>query len=252
MKQSKENIPIIEFENVSMKYKKKLNNSLDDISFKLKEGDFHAFLGSNGAGKSTTIRILIGLNRDYSGSVKYYDSNLMQFKEPIRNMISYVPAHIVFPNDFKVYSYLLNNTLLVRNDIEEIKKEIDHYLKTFNLTKYKNKITNKLSSGERQKIALVRAMLENSKILVLDEPFSNLDPKSRYQWMNFLKTLNEKNNTTIFLSSHVISDLVGFVNSATFIENGKILYNGKIKSEELKEKYMQYIIKNDELINYEI
>lgn len=252
MKSNKESVAIVEFINVSMKYKKKLDYSLENISFKINQGDFHAFLGSNGAGKSTTIRILIGLNKDYKGIVKYSDNNLNFFEKPIRNMISYVPAHIVFPSDFKVYNYLLSNTLLVRDDIENIKKEINHYLDIFNLTKYKNKLTNKLSSGERQKIALVRAILEDSKMLVLDEPFSNLDPKSRYQWMTFFKNLNKKKKITIFLSSHVINDLKDFVNSATFIENGKILYNGAIKNNELNDKYMNYILKNDDLNNYEI
>lgn len=236
---------IIEFCNVSMEYKKKSNIwALKDINFKIKKGDFHAFLGSNGAGKSTVIKILVGLNREYQGDLLVNGINVKD-KLNIRNKFCYVPDHCKFPSDFTLYEFLYQSTLLSRDDKEQIKIDIDNYLKTFEMDKYKKKISNRLSAGERQKVSLIRALLEKPEVLILDEPFSNLDPKSRLQWMNVLKKVNQKYKTTIFLSSHIINDLTEYVDSATFIEKGNILYNGVIKKDELKEKYFKLILKGN-------
>lgn len=242
---------ILEFSNVSMEYKKKSNTfALKDVSFVVRKGDFHAFLGSNGAGKSTAIKILVGINNDYSGDVLINGVNTKE-KNDLRKKLCYVPDSCRFPNEFTLEKFLVESALLVREDKNKVLEEVEIILKKFDMYKYRKKISNKLSSGEKQKVSLMRILIERPEILVLDEPFSNLDPKSRFDWMNILKEINSF-GVTIFLSSHIISDLIGFVNSGTFIEKGKILFNGSVGKDELKEKYFNFILKGQKGYNYEI
>ncbi|MDE5842084.1 MAG: ABC transporter ATP-binding protein [Malacoplasma sp.] len=242
---------VLEFNNVSMEYRKKSNIfALDNASFVVRKGDFHAFLGSNGAGKSTAIKILVGMNNDYDGDVLINGINTKQGND-LRKKLCYVPDSCKFPNEFTLEKFLLECALLVREDKMKILEEIEIILKKFDMYKYRKKISNRLSAGERQKVSLMRILLERPEILVLDEPFSNLDPKSRFDWMNILKEINSF-GTTIFLSSHIINDLVGFVNSGTFIEHGKILFNGYVGKNDLKEKYFNFILKGEKGYEYEI
>ncbi len=236
---SNENILIIE--NLYMKYKKKDEKyALENLNFCIQKGEFHAFIGENGAGKSTTIKIISGLNNDYDGNV--YINNLnVRDNVNARESFSYIPDKIVFPSGISAWDYIYNTALLVRDDKEGLKVELNNLLQKFGIEEIIKRNPNKLSSGQIKKVLLILAILEKSKFIILDEPASFLDPTSRMFLFSELERMN-KEGVTIMISSHILEEIKKYVNAVTFIKRGKIIWSGKVKGEELIKKYNQYIL----------
>ena len=163
-------------ENLYMKYNSKDKQFvLENLNFKIKKGDFHAFIGENGAGKSTTIKIISGLNNEYDGNVIM---NGLNTKENVlaRKKFSYIPDKVVFPNGINTWNYLYNVALLTRDDKEALKVELNDLIEKFEITEVVKRNPNKLSSGQIKKILLIQSILEKSDFIVLDEPAAFLDP----------------------------------------------------------------------------
>ena len=235
-------VSILEIKNLYMKYKKKDENFvLNDLNFEIKKGEFHAFIGENGAGKSTTIRIISGLNNDYEGNVLI---NGLDVKENVkaRENFMYIPDKTQFPSKFSVFDFLYNTALLKRNDKEKIKIEIKDLLSKFEIEETSKRNVNKLSSGQLKKVSLIQAILMKSEFIVLDEPAAFLDPSSRILLFKELKRLNEENNTTILISSHILDEIKNYINAVTFIKKGQIKWSGKINGSELIKKYSEVIL----------
>ena len=193
---------IIKVENLYMKYKKKDNHySLENLNFSIKEGEFHAFIGENGAGKSTAIKILTGLNDDFDGNIFINDLNVKKDFNARKNLC-YIPDKTSFPNDMNVYQFLYEFALLVRDDKEGLKVELDSLIKRFDLENSINRNPNQLSSGQMKKVFLIKTIIEKAKIIILDEPAAFLDPSTRMQFFETLKELNQQ-GVTIFISSHI-------------------------------------------------
>lgn len=231
----------LKVENVYMKYNKKdLSYALEDVSFEVKKGDFHAFIGENGAGKSTTIKIISGLNNDYDGNVFINNKNI---KKDIsgREYFCYIPDKIVFPTNVSAFDYLYTIALLVRNDKEKLKIEINNLFQKFEIEECKKRNPNKLSSGQIKKILLIQAIIEKAEIIILDEPAAFLDPTARMFLFETLKEMND-NGVTIIISSHILDEIKKYINSATFIKKGKIQWSGQVKNDELIKKYKKYIL----------
>ena len=233
---------ILKIENLYMKYKKKDENyALENLNFSIEEGSFHAFIGENGAGKSTTIKIIAGLNNDYDGNVIINGLNAKESVEA-RKLFSYVPDKIAFPSGINTWEYIYNTALLVRNDKEGLKVELNNLLKKFEIEEIVKRNPNKLSSGQIKKVLLVLAILEKSKFIILDEPASFLDPTSRFFLFSELEKMNREEGITIMISSHILEEIKKYVDSVTFIKKGKIVWSGKVKGQELIDKYSQYIL----------
>ena len=157
MKKNIENI--LEVKNLYMKYKKKDKNFvLENLNFSIEKGSFHAFIGENGAGKSTTIKIISGLNNEYEGDVYI---NKLDIKNDVsaRNKFLYVPDKTFFPSKISVFDYLFNITTMTRNDPEKIKLEIKELMEKYGIIDVIDRNPNKLSSGQIKKISLVQAIL---------------------------------------------------------------------------------------------
>ncbi|MGL4184118.1 MAG: ATP-binding cassette domain-containing protein [Metamycoplasmataceae bacterium] len=227
-----------------MKYKNKDKYySLINVNFEVLKGQFHAFIGENGAGKSTTIKILTGLNNDFEGDL--FINNLDVRKDnKARNKLCYISDKTVFPTGISSYDFIYNLVLMERNDKEKIKIELEEWIDKLELKEHMSKTPNKLSAGQAKKILLIRAALEKSTIIILDEPTNFLDPTSRIQLFDLLKELN-KLGVTIFLSTHILDEVKHYVDSATFIKKGEIKWSGAIKGEELINKYKEVILNNE-------
>lgn len=241
-----ENNYAIELKNVSFKYKKNKNASLNDASFFVEKGSFHAFIGENGAGKTTTIKLINNLVTNYEGDILINNINLRDINS-LKSNVSYFYDVSVFPKNFTTYDYLLYSTLIFRNDIKKIKEEIDNYLKVFDIEENKKKFPSNLSLGQKKKVLLIKSLLEKSEIFILDEPVANLDPTTRLQFFRELKK-HQSLGVTIFISTHVISEIKDYVDSVTFIKKGKIIWNGKTEGETLIEKYMNLIVGESDII----
>ncbi|WP_416738223.1 ABC transporter ATP-binding protein [Mycoplasmopsis meleagridis] len=230
---------ILEVKNLTKTYR---NNKdivgIFNLNFNLLKGEFHAFIGENGAGKTTTIKSIIGAYNNFEGEILI--NGISNKKYESKKLLGYVPENALFPKEITVYKYLfalakLNN---LKNNL--IRKKIDYFLKIFEITELKNKKPFNFSSGQKKKILLIQALMFEPNILILDEPSANLDPTARFNLFKLLSDLNKK-GTTIFISSHVLSEIDKYVDSLTLIHKGKIIYSGK-KKDNLEDIFYKEII----------
>lgn len=226
----------IQVKNLYMRYSKRNELSIRGCSFNVNYGDFHVFIGQNGAGKSTIIKMIIGLNLDYQGQILIEG---IDGKNSIsrKNMI-FIPDKPIFPTEFSCFDYLLEFAKLhTQNNEELLKRKIGQYLNQFEISEIANRNPNKLSSGQKQKVLIIKILLLNSKIIILDEPTSNLDTITRKQFLDILKDLSIKNKVTIFISTHVLEEIKNYANSATFIDKGIVLWSGKVQKNDIVDKH---------------
>ncbi|MGZ9800682.1 ABC transporter ATP-binding protein [Mycoplasma sp. AC1221] len=234
---------ILEVRNLSKFYSKKKNTGIFDLNFDVKTGSFHAFIGENGAGKTTTIKTIIGSYINYQGDVLI---NGISIKKPdSRQRLGYVPENTIFPKEITTFEYLKYLGMLnlkQATEKEKLLQKIDQMLENFGILDLKNKKPFYFSSGQKKKVLLIQALLNDPELLILDEPGANLDPTARYQLFKILKELHQ-NGTTIFISSHILSEIKKYVDSFTLIHQGKILYSGANEN-NLEEVFYEKVIKN--------
>lgn len=217
--------PIIEIKN----FTKKFNNFLavDNASFCVFKGSIHGFIGPNGSGKTTTIKTIIGAytNDEKNILVKGHIAGSVKANK----CIGYIPERAAFPSYLSTYQYLMQMARISgigKFDAQEI---IKNKLSELGLWEQRKRNPNKFSSGMQKKILLIQALLTNPDVLILDEPAANLDPIARKELFDILLNLR-KQNKTIFISSHILSELEKIVDSVTFIYYGKVLYSGLVAS----------------------
>lgn len=209
---------VLEVHNVYKHIKKKV--ILNDISFDIEEGEIFGFIGPNGAGKSTMIKTMLGLYKKDKGTILINGINIDdRFEEALK----LVGAIIENPD---MYSHLtgMQNLKIFANMRKGISKDkIMDYVK---LVKLENRINDKLktySLGMKQRLGLVQALMHNPKLLVLDEPTNGLDPIGIIELREILKKINTAYGTTIFISSHILSEIENICSKVAIIDNGKII-----------------------------
>jgi ABC-2 type transport system ATP-binding protein len=198
------------------------STALDKISFDVMVGEIFGYIGPNGAGKTTTIKILVGLIKDFQGVFNLKNCSTDQlYKE-----LGYLPQGVSFhewrtvDNVLKIFGKLsgLENSLL--------EQKIENILFLLDLNEVRYRKVSKLSGGMIQKLGMAQALLNDPKILVLDEPLSGLDPTSRYEVKKAIKEFRDE-GTTIFFSSHILSDVQDIADRIAIIDKGLILKIGK-------------------------
>ena len=195
--------------------------SLDNVSLKVPKGSIMGFVGQNGAGKSTTIRLLLGIAKKNSGDIKIFGKDIYENEIEIKQDISAVFDEIPFPANL--------NAMQIEKIMKPLYKKWDGevyrgYLDRFSLPR-KKKISQ-YSKGMKMKLQIAAALSHKAKLLVLDEATTGLDPVVRNEILDiFLEYLQDETNS-IFLSSHITSDLEKIADSVTFIDKGKILISG--------------------------
>lgn len=217
------------------------NRGVNDINMSVKSGSFHAFIGENGAGKTTTIKTIIGAFSKYEGEVLINNINIK--KAQAKSYIGYVPEVAIFPKELTTIQYLTYLGFLSMLDKKEVEHKIKEFLEMFNISSLINEKPYNFSSGQKKKILLIQALLHNPKLLILDEPAANLDPTARYELFSFLKKINEKENISILISSHNLSEIDKYVDSLTLIHKGQILYSG-VKTKNLEDIFYEKVIAN--------
>lgn len=210
--------PIIEFANVSKKYKEV--EALKDASFTINKGDIFGYIGHNGAGKTTTLKILVGLIRDYSGEVLIAGESLQGHMD-LSNLIGYLPQDVGFQEWRTVDHALMTFGLLSGMKKSEVTQRIPEILELVGLTEVRHRKIKYLSGGMQQKLKLAQALIHDPEVLILDEPMSGLDPTSRYQMKNIIRTLAESEKTILF-SSHILGDVADIATTIGIIKDGEI------------------------------
>lgn len=221
------NQPIIEVKNLNFAYGD--IKVLEDVSFSIQEGDYVGIVGPNGGGKTTLLKILVGLLAPQSGTVKI-------FGEPVQNMnsrskIGYVPQRIAQNNDpfpATVYELVESGRIPAKKPFQRItsqdKAVIQKALDIAQISVLQNKLVSNLSGGQKQRVYVARALAAESKILVLDEPFVGIDINAQRDFYAFLKNLNESQGLTIIFVSHDVDVISEEVKSILCLNRGLLCF----------------------------
>jgi len=209
---------------------------LDSISFNVYRGEVFGYLGPNGAGKTTTLRILLGLIKPTSGEVFVLGENPLN-NSKLRMKIGVLLEDHGLYNSLTVYENLdLYARLYGLSNSLERRRRIIELLEFIGLYERRNDKVGFLSRGMKRKLAIVRAILHHPEIVFMDEPTSNLDPKTRVLIRDLILELAHKENTTMFIISHDLNDIEKVCSSIVILVNGRIVARGSV--DELKRQFM--------------
>ncbi len=223
---------IIEVNNLVKNYKDV--HAVKNISFSVEEGSFFAFLGINGAGKSTTINILCTVLEKTSGTVKIGGYDLDTHKSKIKDLIGIVFQGSVLDKQLTVKENLVSRASYYGFCKKETMKRIGELKEIFSLEDIMNRRYGKLSGGQRRRVDIARALVNRPKILFLDEPTTGLDPQTRIQVWNIIHNLRKETGLTVFLTTHYMEETVDCDN-VVIIDSGEIAANDT--PHNLKSKY---------------
>ena len=227
--------------NKSFGRKKILNN----VSLSLDEGDVLGFIGSNGAGKTTTIKLILGLQSIDSGTVTICGYDIKkEFTKAIKNV-----GGIIESPDMYMYLSGYDNLKLIANLYGVSKEKIDEVVKLVGLEKRIYDKVSKYSLGMRQRLGIAASLLNDPKLLILDEPTNGLDPEGNKQIRNLILKLSKK-GIAILVSSHALSELESIVNKVVIIQKGSIVETSTLE-EVKKSKNSYYIFEVDKIKDIE-
>lgn len=215
-------------ENVSKTFVDK--KAVDNISFEFNKPGVFALLGTNGAGKTTTIRMLLGIIKKDSGKITWNGKNVD--RESVN--FGYLPEERgIYPKS-KISDQLIYFAKLKGMNKQEAEKAVDYWLEKLKMTEYKNVLAEKLSKGNQQKIQFITAVMHNPELVVLDEPFSGLDPVNTNIIKDIIMELVEKGKY-IIMSSHQMNSVEEFCEDIVILNKGKTVVKGNLT--EIKESY---------------
>ena len=208
--------------------------AVDNISFDVEEGELFAFLGENGAGKSTTINILCTILGKSTGDVRVFGRVLSKEDDEIRKLIGIVFQNSVLDKTLTVGENLMTRGAYYGLSRAKIKARLEPYMEDFEIGEIWNRKYEKLSGGQRRRVDIVRALINDPKILFLDEPTTGLDPKSRKIVWDHIKKLKKEKQLTIFLTTHYMEETAD-ADEVKILEHGRIIASGT--PAELKSRY---------------
>lgn len=206
--------------------------AVDDVSFQVPSGEFFGFLGPNGAGKTTTIHILCTLLKPTSGRVSVSGYDCMTEAQKVRRSIGLVFQETTLDKDLTTYENLLFSCYLHGMKKRVAEERIGELLELFGLTHRRDELVKRLSGGMKRVLDIARGILHRPKILFLDEPTIGLDPQARLRICDFLDELRQREETTLFLTTHYMEEAEG-CDRVAIIDHGKIIALGQ--PNELKQ-----------------
>lgn len=212
---------ILSASNLTKKFKDFI--AVDDISFDLKEGEILGLLGPNGAGKTTTIQMLLGILNPTFGSVEYFGKNLKKYREEILEKVNFSSTYTTLPWLLTVKECLYFLSYLY--DIPDRKKRISEIIEIFKLGELLSEKIQTLSSGQLTRVNLAKALINNPRVLLLDEPTASLDPDTAVYIRDFLQQEQKNSQISIILTSHNMSEVEQLCQRVVFINHGKIIAN---------------------------
>ncbi len=220
---------MLELKNVNKRFDEVI--ALNNLSLKIDNGKILGIVGRNGAGKSTTFRIILNIIKPDSGEILYNGKNI---DSDILDKIGYLPEEGSLLPELTVLEQCEYYGALKLLEEIEVKNNLLNWLKEFNILEYLNKKIKDLSKGNRQKIQFIVSVLHNPELLILDEPFSGLDPVSVEELKRVILKLKEEGKTIIF-SSHRMEHIEMLCDDLIILNKGEVLLQGNLK--EIKENY---------------
>ena len=220
---------MLEVKNIVKKYG--TNTAVNDLSFTVDDGEIFGLLGENGAGKTTTFRIIMGLLEPNSGSV-LLDHEKIDYSKT--DKIGFVTEERSLLTKLSVQEQIEFYATLKGMEKQEIDKKLDEWLEKFEITGYKNRKIKELSKGNQQKIQFISAVIHEPKLLILDEPFTGLDPINVKLMKETIIDLKNKGCSIIF-SSHQMEYIEDFCEKLILLVKGNTILDGKL--DDIKENY---------------
>lgn len=222
-----------------------VNRGIEDISLEVKAGEIYGFIGQNGSGKSTTIRILLNMIFPTSGEAKIYGLDCVQDSKEIKKFLGYVPSEVTYYPMMKVID-LFNYASLLGDICDN--QRIEDLCTYFELDK--NRLIKELSFGNRKKVSIIQALLKNPKVILLDEPTSGLDPLIQDKLFKLLLKEKEK-GICIFLSSHNLSEVEKYCDRVCVIKDGRVVQIDSMKNLNKQRKIkVNYLTSDNQAVSY--
>ena len=236
---------IIEVKELTKKYRE--HTAVDGISFDVEEGELYAFLGENGAGKSTTINMLTTVLQKTSGTALICGHELGKEDDEIRKVNGIVFQNSVLDKKLTVRENLITRGSYYGLSKKQVEQRLEPFSERFEMKEIWNRRYDKLSGGQRRRVDIMRALINEPKILFLDEPTTGLDPKSRRLVWDYINYLRKEHGLTIFLTTHYMEETRD-ADRVLILDKGKIVTMGtpaELKTRYAHSKLVWYTEKSD-------
>lgn len=231
---------MIQIKNVSKSYNHE-KKALDNVSFDVKNGEIFAFIGHNGAGKTTMIKSIVGIIDFEDGEILINDKSIKNDPVACKMDMAYVPDNPDLYENMKAIDFINFICDMYNTPVEVRRENIQKYSKMFEIENKLNDYISSFSHGMKQKIALIAALSHNPKILIMDEPFVGLDPKAVYDMKEVMKKM-VKDNKTVFFSTHILDVAEKLCDRVAIIKKGKIIKVGSMKDVKGDESLEQVFL----------
>ena len=221
----------LEIINLEKTYKDK--KAVNNISFKVNQNEIIGILGPNGCGKTTTIGMILGLLKPSKGKILINGIEIEKRRVELLDKLNFISPYIELPKKLTVKQNLIVYGKLY--DVKKLNEKIDYLSDKLKLTEILNKITGELSSGQKNKVSLAKSIINDPKVLLLDEPTASLDPETGDYVRSFLEEYQKEKKASIVLASHNMSEVERLCSSVLMMNNGSIIDYGSPK--ELIKKH---------------
>jgi len=239
----------VEVINLSKTYKDK--QAVKDINFKVNENEIIGLLGPNGCGKTTTIAMILGLLKPTSGKVLINDKNIEDHRIELLHKMNFISPYIELPKKLTVRQNLIVYGKLY--SVKNLNERIYYLANKLRLENLLNNLTGELSSGQKNRVSLAKALINDPTVLLLDEPTASLDPETGDFVRAFLENYKKEKKISVLLASHNMSEVKRLCNSVLMMKDGIIIDNGtpdqlvkKYGRENLEEVFLQLVRNNNE------
>lgn len=201
------------------------NQALKDVNLEIKDGMF-GLLGPNGAGKSSLIRILVSLMKPSSGKVLVNGKDAAKHRGYVRSMLGYLPQDFSFFSNLKTYEFLDYAARLAgMSNSRKRNQAVDQLLEDVGLFDVRSRKASKLSGGMKRRLGIAQALINEPKIIIVDEPTTGLDPEERIRFRNLLARLGSQ-DVSIILSTHIVADISSICEHMALLNKGEIAFSG--------------------------
>ena len=217
--------PVVKVEHLSHRYS--VQWAIKDISFDITKKGVMGLLGSNGAGKSTTMNIICGVLNQTEGEVFINGINLRENPVEAKKYIGFLPQQPPLYTDLTVEEYLQNAAFLRLMDKSEVNKAVDIALERCSIAHFRNRLIKNLSGGYQQRVGIAQAIVHNPSFVVLDEPTNGLDPNQIVDIRNLIREIAEEHS--VLLSTHILSEVQAICNDIKMIDNGHLVFSGSME-----------------------
>jgi len=239
----------IEVINLSKSYKSK--KAVKNISFKINENEIVGLLGPNGCGKTTTIAMILGLLKPSSGKVLINGMNIENHRISLLHKMNFISPYIELPKKLTVKQNLIVYGKLY--SVKNLNERIDYLTNKLRLKEFLNNMTGELSSGQKNRVSLAKALINDPTVLLLDEPTASLDPETGDFVRTFLENYKKEKKISVLLASHNMNEVKRLCNSILMMKDGIIIDSGtpdqllkKHGRENLEEVFLQLVRNKDE------